>query len=131
MNIKDYINSNLILQVGQPIEGDVCVETIVSNPVEFVHVVKSNGYFIQHILWWERAKLSEGPLLGGGGTLDPRSPNEYFFAETQLERDFAANTSADEYIEYIRQTQETYGYLELYPGFDVSSRTGDGLREPS
>ena len=120
--IKDFLNKHLIKQIGNTFNESCCTELIVDDPIAFLSVVLSNGYYVSSILWWEHSRLDMTPIIGGGGTLDPRNPNFYFFAETHIQRTFDSTTDLETYKCYLSSIQSQYPDIVLYPGFDIQQK---------
>lgn len=120
--MEQYIAEHLVIKIGRDSPGYLCTEIIVDNPEEFIERIATSQYFVSGILWWERALLDEHPKLGGGGPLDPRSPNDYWFAETFLEEQFQKDSTKQDYCDYIQRIHALYPSIDLYPGFDVAFR---------
>ena len=121
-SIKRFLNKHLIKQIGSTSNEFCCTELIVDDPIAFISVVLSNGYYVSSILWWEHSRLDMIPVIGGGGTIDPRNPNLYFFAETHIHHTFDSTTDLETYKRYLSSVQNQYPDIVLYPGFDIRAR---------
>ncbi len=119
MTIQDYLDKHTIVKIGSTPPGFVCTEVIVAEPKEFVAIVLQNGCYIVEIQWWDRSKIGAGSTIGYGGPRDPRSPDSYFFAETDIQKHFDAPMQIDEYYSYLDETAEYYSDFEIFPAFDV------------
>lgn len=115
----EFIEQHKILAIGSVLPGELFAEIILDAPYEFIDVALDNNYFISKISWWERAKIRTGSMIGFGGPRDPRVPEEYFFSETGICREFGATTTTDEYYSYINNTQAEYKKLCLIPSFEL------------
>ena len=119
MKLNEYLKSHTVLKIGCCDSSTQFYEIIVDNPVELVSIVLKNGFYISAIRWWDRAKISIGSQLGYGGPRDPSNPNTYFFAETDLYKEFDSHTEGIIYCEYIDSIIKLYPNYELIPAFDI------------
>ena len=122
MSIYDYLLNHTIIRIGNCLSEYVCCETIVDNPIELIAVVKENDCYISEIRWWDRVKISLGSKIGYGGAKDPRFPDEYFFAETDICRVFDFESCDGEYYEYLEQIKQKYANYDLFPAFDIKKK---------
>ena len=121
MDIEAYVINHTIVKVGNTLPKYLFNEVIVDNPIELISLVNENkSCYISYILWWVRAKISEGSAIGYGGPRDPRNPDESFFSETIMCRNFSENTDIKEYLAYIEETLKSHPNYDLYPGFDIA-----------
>ena len=119
MKFQDYLMRHKIVKIGKHILGYVCSEVIVDNPEEFIMIVQQNGYFISEIRWWEYTSITEVPSIGYGGPRDPRCPDKYYFAETDVCISFCKPVRYQDYVSYLVQVKNAYPNLILHPAFDV------------
>ena len=120
MNLLQYLNNHTILTIGNLVEDKcVIVEVISNNPEELVEYVIKNDCYISEIRWWDRASISTKSKIGYGGTKDPRDPQKYYFAETDICASFEKETTALEYLEYLNTIKTQYSMHDLYPAFDI------------
>ena len=120
MNLFQYLIDNIIVSIGNShVDKYVMVETIVYNPEELLEIVIENNCYISEIRWWDRVKLFTPSEIGYGGVRDPRPPQNYYFAETDICSSFNKNTTYSEYIEYLNSIKLKYSSYELYPSFDI------------
>lgn len=117
--ILDFIEQHIILDIGKALPGELFAEVILDSPYTFIDVVLNNGYYISKINWWERAKISTGSTTGFGGPRDPRAPEEYFFSEIGVSREFDVIATIDEYYRYINTVQDNYKKIPLFPSFEL------------
>lgn len=82
-------------------------------------VCNSDKCYISNIIMWERTKIGVPSHMGYGGPVDLRAPEEYFFSETIVEKNFAANSSKAEILEFIAQCKMKHPECDLYPGFNI------------
>ena len=122
MDITDYLRIHSIVKIGHTLPNHVCCETIVDDPIEFISVVCNGNYYISEIRWWDRVKITEGSDIGYGGTIDPRFPNEFFFAETDLCQVFSPFTKEAEYKKYVDYVFKSHTMHDLHPAFDIKSQ---------
>ncbi len=122
MNLKDYLNSHTIIEIGRVLSEYLCLETIVDDPIELINNIDESEYYISVIRWWDRVKIGTSSPIGYGGPRDPRDPEVYYFAETYLEESFEASFNKDEFLTYLSETKEKYRELDLYPAFDIMKK---------
>ena len=91
-------------------------DVLVDDPAAFCTLICGSGYYVQNVIWWERAPIETGSTLGLGGPRDPRDP-QYFYSETYLDDKFASDTTLDEYLRYMTVIREAHPNLVLHPGF--------------
>ncbi len=118
MSLNLYLTNHLIVQCGIPSSEFICSEAIVENPDELISAVRQTNYYISHVRWWDYVKIGDVSPIGYGGTRDPRNPN-YYFAETDICRDFDTATTDKEYRDYLLQVKEKYSGYNILPAFDV------------
>lgn len=120
MDLLVCLNEHVITTVGRSDEDKcVIIEAIVDNPEELVEQVIKNDCYISQIIWWDRALCSKGSSIGMGGPLDPRDPDNYYFAELYICDTFGPETTADEYVEYLNRIKKKYPMCDLYPDFNI------------
>lgn len=119
MKIDDYIIKHTITKIGVSLPNYIICEVIVDDPFELIPVVKNNNCYISQIGWWEHSEITTGSTIGYGGPRDPRSPEMYYFAETDICRNFNSNTKEEEYYEYLDQIIDSYPHHNLVPAFDI------------
>lgn len=117
--ILEFIEEHRILDVGATLSGELFAEVILDLPHEFIDIVINSDYYISKISWWERAKIHTGSTLGFGGPRDPRAPEEFFFSETNICREFGITTTRDEYYSYIKSIHAEYTKISLTPSFEL------------
>lgn len=122
MGILDYVKKHKVLQIGIDLPSHICSEVIVDEPEKFIRVIVQNGGYISAISWWERVAVGMKPQIGYGGPRDPKAPDEFFFAETDLESCFSVLTSEKEYLNYLALTLQTYPDITLFPAFEVQKK---------
>lgn len=133
MNLNRYVSENLIIKIGKCCENILFSEIIVDDPENFIAFVYENDCYISEIRWWEHVHVGAAPNIGYGGPRDPRCPNEFYFAETDIGKKFDEFVSRQAICYYIMKTKEEYRAFELYPALDVRSRrleTGDDSLSP-
>ena len=96
-------------------------DVLVDDPAAFCTLVCGSGYYVQNVIWWERALIETGSALGFGGPQDPRDPR-HFYSETPLDDKFSPDTPLEYYLRYMNATREAHPKLSLHPGFDLSLR---------
>ena len=97
-------------------------DVLVDDPAAFCTLICGSGYYVQNVIWWERAPIETGSTLGLGGPRDPRDP-QYFYSETYLDDKFASDTTLDEYLRYMTVIREAHPNLVLHPGFWLLPRS--------
>lgn len=122
MDIWELIAKNIIVKIGIDLPEHIYSEVIVSDPIECIHLVLENNCYISSIMWWERVEVEAKPQIGYGGVLDPREPNRFFFAETDIGEQFGSATTEDEYCRYLKRINSDYSYLDMIPAFEVSRK---------
>ena len=120
MELLNYLKAHSIVSVGNlALNKCVIAEMIPDNCKDVVeYIIKSNCY-ISEIRWWDRALISQKSKIGYGGTLDPRDPLNFYFAETDICDSFDKKTTASEYLGYIDKIRTKNSEYDLYPAFDV------------
>ena len=118
MNITTYSKHHMIVDIGTALHA----ELIVDDPNGFIDVSSKSAYYISSIRWWDRVSIENGSLIGYGGPRDPRDPNSYYFAETDLCKTFSLKTTLQEYYEYINYIRQKFSDYDLYPAFEVKLR---------
>ena len=120
MNIVQYLKDNTIVSIGNlNDEKCVIVEAIPKRPIELVKFIIEKSCYISEIRWWDRVPISIGSKIGYGGVPDPRDPQKYYFAETDIFASFKKTTSISEYIKYLEAVKTQYHNYDLYPAFDI------------
>ena len=119
MEIQEYLDKYSIVKIGKHALDEVCSDTIVETPMRFIDIIEKNGCYISSILWWDYAEISSGSCIGYGGTRDPRNPDCYFYAETDIYREFESGVHSSVYYKYIRDTKKKYPQCRLVPSFTV------------
>ncbi len=122
MVILDYVRKHKVLQIGVTLPSDICSEVIVDNPKEFVQIVVQNGGYISAISWWERVAIGTKPQIGYGGPRDPIAPDKFYFAETDLGKQFSVLSSVYDYLNYLAQTLQSNQDVALFPAFEVCKK---------
>lgn len=116
MNIEKYLSENEIIKIGFGYS-----DIIVVNPLDFISKIKSMGYYICGILWWERIEIKKAALsIGYGGPPDPKNPL-FFFAETDLAEKFTETCSVDSIYAYLKEVRDSYASHDLYPSFTIKA----------
>ena len=120
MSLLQYLKKHIIVSIGS-LETDKCVivEVIVDNPEELLEQVIKNDCYISEIRWWDRTPIFTQSKIGYGGTPDPRDPQNYYFAETDLCNSFGKTTSIPEYVKYLEDIKKQNFMYDLYPAFDI------------
>ena len=120
MKLLKYFKDHAIVSIGNlSIDECVVVETIFDVPEELIEYVIKNNCYISEISWWDRASIMQKSSIGYGGTPDPRDPQNYYFAETDIRASFEKTTTFSEYIKYLNEVKEKYIMYDLYPAFDI------------
>lgn len=119
MNFEKYLIAHTIVVIGK---GCLDGEVIVDDPPGVIHTAEESKYYIAEIRWWDRAKIATGSTIGYGGPRDPKDPNTYFFAETDIDKVFSANTEACTYYDYLRQIINENCCYDLRPAFIFKER---------
>ena len=119
MKLQEYLVKHKIIEIGVPLPGYICTETIVDDPKEFITIVQQNNYYVSEIRWWEHVAISEKPKIGYGGSRDPRNPTQYYFAETDICICFQKPVPYQDYVSSLDQIKNMYPDLILYPAFDI------------
>ena len=120
MEWVQFINNHLlIIENKRNLEDYLYIEAIVKDPLELINILDGSNYYISEISWWHRVHIGQTSMIGGGGPRDPRYPQDYYFSETFLAKEFSVDTPTYEYVEYINSVNSQYPMLDLYPGFDV------------
>lgn len=120
MDLLEYIEKHAIVS-GKSFTADKCVivEMIPDNPKDLIKYVIKNNCYVSEILWWDRASIALGSKIGYGGPRDPRDPQNYYFAETDIGASFENVTTISEYIKYLDEIKKRYITHDLYPAFDI------------
>ena len=118
-NILHYIIEHAIKYFEGTTDKSVAYEVIVDNPIELIRYAIAEGYYISAVLWWDRVRVSENSKIGSGGYLDPRDPENYYFAETFIFDTFNENTTFEDYVNYISKVYNEYSSYDIYPSFDI------------
>ena len=123
MDIMSFLDKHTIVSVGN-IASDKCVvvEVITDSSEELIKNVISNNCYISEIRWWHRVEISTQSPIGYGGTRDPRDPQNYYFAETDICCVFQPETTISEYIDYLYLIKAEYSMYDIYPAFDIKYR---------
>ena len=119
MVIEKFLENHKIVKIGNTIPGYICCETIVDNPMCLIPIVRQNNCYISEIRWWDRVEIVSASNIGYGGPRDPRCPDNYFFAETDIYKVFSKHLPDKEYYEYIDLIKRSYSSLNLFPAFDI------------
>ena len=119
-DLYNYLNEHTIISIGN-ITSKTCVmvEVITDAPHELVDCVIKNKCYISEIRWWDRTHIALKSKIGYGGPHDPRDPQNYYFAETDLCDTFTEATTFNEYVEYLNNIKSRYPLYDLYPAFDI------------
>lgn len=130
MTVGTYLSNHEVVQIGTPPIGYICCDAIVDNPDELVAVVHNTEYYISRIQWWDYTRIGCASPIGYGGVADPNNPG-YYFAETDILKEFDSSTTTMGYRNYIAEIKASYQQYNIFPSFDIKRRgQGDGLREP-
>ena len=120
MDLLCFLKEHTIISVGKPITDEcVAVEVILDNPEQLVKTVIKNNCYISEIRWWDRVHISKMSSIGYGGTRDPRFPQNYYFAETDIFQTFEPKTTFLEYMDYLTLIWTQYAMYDLHPSFDI------------
>ena len=120
MDFLKLLKGNAITVIGKLVDNRcVIAEVIPENPISLVKHVFENGCYISEIRWWDRTPIFTKSKIGYGGTPDPRDPQKYYFAETDIYSTFGKGTTAEELFGYLEKIKEQYSEYDLYPAFDV------------
>ena len=119
MNLKEYLDEHTIVLIGR---SYLCGEVIVDKPTELISVIEKCGYYISEIRWWDRAKIAVGSDIGYGGPRDPNDPDNYFFAETDIDRTFDTNTQSCVYRDYLSQIKNERPCYDIHPAFAIKRK---------
>lgn len=123
MNLTQYLEDNTIIMIGDNHwPGYICIETISENPIELIRIALEANCYISEISWWDRALISIGSDIGGGGPLDPREPSRYYFAEMDICDKFSPKATIEEYIHYLGFIKRQYNDFDIYPALDIKPR---------
>lgn len=115
IELYSFLDEHFIINIGKK---QLC-EVIVDTPVELISLLKHHDFYISLITWWDWVPIATGSSIGYGGPRDPRDPNNYFFAETDISKEFGVETPPDQYIEYLKKVQKEYSGHDLYPAFEI------------
>jgi len=121
MDLNAYLNKHLIICGGIRIQKFIYSDLIVDNPEEFIFLLSKTNYYISHICWWDYVRVGTISAIGYGGTRDPRDSN-YYFAETDLCRNFGSVTTIEEYYNYLFKIKEIYSNYSIFPAFDIKKK---------
>ena len=119
MHIEEYLNMQGVVVIGK---GYMQGEVIVDNPIELINIVRQNDCYISEIRWWEYCEIIMGSKIGYGGPRDPRCPDRFFFAETDIYKTFNSNTEDSTYYDYLDQIKKAYPFYNLRPAFVIKER---------
>ncbi len=115
-----YLKEHVIKIVGFTEDDQgLLVEVISDNAELFISYILENGGVISEIRWWDRALILEKSKIGYGGHPDPRDPQKYYFAETDICASFQKDSTITEYCDYLNAVKEKYATYDLYPGLDI------------
>lgn len=120
MNLNSFFLKHSVVSVGIPIPGKIEFSDVIVDSTDGLISLLGEHYYISQITWWDRVLISEGSKIGYGGPRDPRDPNKYFFAETDICRQFNSDTQPFEYDNYINEVRDKYTQYDLYPSFDIA-----------
>lgn len=124
MSLFEFLKEHTIVTIGNlSMEKCIATETISDDPQKLVEYVIQAGCYISEIRWWHRVEISTQSEIGYGGTLDPRDPNNYYFAETDIVDSFDEKTTIFEYTNYLSRIKTQYKKYDLYPAFDIIEMT--------
>ncbi len=131
MNIDKYLEKHLIIKFGSTLPQFAYYEIIVDKPEEFLLFLTNTENYISVIRWWEYTPISVSPRIGYGGKKDPSSPNKYFFAETDVYKNFDSNTEYKEYVSYLKEIRDMYSDILLLPAFNIERKPIRTCRDQS
>lgn len=121
MNFSIFLSNHVIVQAGVQLPDYICTELIVDNPNELISLVQKSEYYISHICWWDYVKIGYSSSLGYGGRRNPREP-DYYFAETDICRDFEMTATANEYYDYLVKVKNKFSCFNIFPAFDIKKK---------
>lgn len=121
--LKTFVAKHIIVEIGIPLCGDPFGEIIVDEPYHFIRLVMHSDCYISCIRWWDRANIQLGSKIGYGGPRDPRSPKDFFFAETDIYQEFSMDTAVTKYCEYLDSVRSNFAEFDLFPAFEIQLRT--------
>jgi len=121
MTLKDYLQIHTIVQIGVPSSEYAYSEVIVDNYKDLISVVIDTEFYISKISWWHRTEIITGSSIGYGGPRDPRNPEVYYFAETDICQEFKEKSSLKDIYNYFDKINREYSNFELYPSFDIKA----------
>ena len=119
MKIEDFLQRHTIVKIGMTPPEYVCCEVVLDDPRAFARIVRENRCYVTEVRWWDCAEIALESPIGYGGPRDSRSPDKYFFAETDIGRVFPAGLQDEEYDRYFDKIKQAYARFDLYPAFDV------------
>ncbi len=120
MSLLKFLKDHTIVSVGKlTVDKCIVVEMIPDDPQKLIEFVLKNDCYILEIRWWDRASILQKSIIGYGGTPDPRDPQNYYFAETDICAYFEKTTTLSEYIKYLNDVKEQFITYDLYPAFDI------------
>lgn len=127
MDILQYIKMHMITYIGtgimEPMVDEyLATEVILDDPQKFVNEITKSNYYVSLIRWWHRIPVNTSSSIGYGGPLDPRDPDNFYFAETHIEESFEKSTSYSQYIHYLSKIRDQYKNYDIYPAFDICSK---------
>ena len=122
MNVKEYLKTHTIVQIGCALPEHICAEIIVDDPIELITVVSNNDCYISEISWWDHTEIKQGSNIGYGGPRDPRNPETHFFAETDIRDKFNEIVSIEKYLDYLKKIKILYSEFDLFPAFEIRKR---------
>ena len=118
MNLQKYVSEHQIILIGCSSSDIIFSDLILDNPNPFFDSLQRYNVFVSEILWWERVKVGEKSILGGGGPCDPRDSN-YYFSETFMEKNFSPSTVSQTYKDYVKTVSNKYPDCDLYPSLTI------------
>jgi len=124
MDISQYIKKHMITYIGtgimEPVVDEyLATEIILDDSQEFIGEITKSNYYISLIRWWDRIPVNTSSSIGYGGPLDPRDPDNFYFAETYIEKSFGKSTTNTEYVQYLEMIKEQHSGHDIYPAFDI------------
>ena len=112
--IRSFVQAHTLTELCGKL--DTLSDLLVDDPATFLEMVCRSEYYVQNVIFWERASIETGSTFGLGGPRDPRDP-QYFYSETYLDDKFTSDTTLDEYLRYMTAIREAHPNLVLHPGF--------------
>ena len=123
MEMHTYLKKHLIVQNCLDSPNYLCLEAIFDNPEELISILSQTEYHICHISWWDYVSLADTSSIGYGGVRDPNNPM-FYFAETDICRDFDCSTTSEEYLDYLLHVKSMYPNHTIFPAFDIKRHKG-------